>query len=608
MTISPVKTSKTKVAKKSPNPVDRESIKGFPAKAEAQRRGDKIYVYFSYTYSVEGKRYDERDHLGTVVNNEFVPNDYYLRLKPVKEKRPLENWKNETKRKREKERLNLNKKSAVVPSNKEAAKLDELPDFPRELCVGSTALMLKCLEEDGMIQDVGVTLNGNVTNTVNCINLGVLYAVTNQATYLGADESNLQKFIGWKGCLTSQRASELHCEIGSDSELPVRMGKRRVRHLEPGHLLALDGTRVNCQSDNISQAAIGKDKKGGFSSQINFSMLFNTTIGSTICYRSYSGNTHDSNTLEDFRRICTDFNLASTGAMILADRGYYSAEELIELDEAGFKYLLGAKTNLSWAKDLMANGDECFYRADHYLRNNRVYAKGMTATISAGAKSMDINAMLFRSPLREMDETDNFLDELDKYERKFRTGKDKISPAYARFYYDNKKKEPLIRNQKAIDDHCYGLGYFALVSNVVSMPQEALNCYSYRNDVEVYFRQQTKVMPSTRVHSDQTLNGQLFTMFIGASALTNLMYRMRQPNQNGEELRAKFTVPELVKKLQHIRLRQYPNGDVSLIDVSTSDKQIVSDLGFPGLFDDAKKVAQLMSAQHIAELIEKKAA
>ena len=60
-----------------------------------------------------------------------------------------------------------------------------------------------------------------------------------------------------------------------------------------GDLLALDGTRVDCSSDNISLAEVGKRKDGTYGKQLNFSVLFNATTGQCLSYRLYSGNCPD---------------------------------------------------------------------------------------------------------------------------------------------------------------------------------------------------------------------------------------------------------------------------------------------------------------------------
>ena len=78
---------------------DRSSVKGLPEGAQIQVIKDVPYVYFRYSWKDEtGKVKYARDYLGTVENGVFVPNDYYLRVRPTKAKRPSERWSTTTRK------------------------------------------------------------------------------------------------------------------------------------------------------------------------------------------------------------------------------------------------------------------------------------------------------------------------------------------------------------------------------------------------------------------------------------------------------------------------------------------------------------------------------
>ena len=70
---------KVKNTKESTRPV-REDIKGLPPHAQYQKQGKTLYVYFPYCFSINGKREQERDYIGTLSpdGREFRPNLYYV--------------------------------------------------------------------------------------------------------------------------------------------------------------------------------------------------------------------------------------------------------------------------------------------------------------------------------------------------------------------------------------------------------------------------------------------------------------------------------------------------------------------------------------------------
>ena len=64
---------------------DRSGVKGLPEGSNVQVIKEVPYVYFRYQWKDStGKVKYARDYLGTVEDGQFVPNDYYLRLRPTK--------------------------------------------------------------------------------------------------------------------------------------------------------------------------------------------------------------------------------------------------------------------------------------------------------------------------------------------------------------------------------------------------------------------------------------------------------------------------------------------------------------------------------------------
>ena len=109
-------TQKVKNAQESTRPV-REDIKGLPLHAQYQKQGKTWYVYFPYCFSINGKREQERDYIGTLSpdGREFRPNLYYVQNEPDFEHRPPERWKNPVMRQRALEKLNANKVESIAP-------------------------------------------------------------------------------------------------------------------------------------------------------------------------------------------------------------------------------------------------------------------------------------------------------------------------------------------------------------------------------------------------------------------------------------------------------------------------------------------------------------
>ena len=583
---------------KTTSKINKDDIKGLPDKAAIQTVRGKTYVFFAYCYNLDGKRFQERDYIGTVnANLEFVPNDYYIDHQPVRDKRPLRNWTNP--KKAEIERA----KAEAANASRSSRKSQPAETEPFERSAGATAVAVKILQETGLAKDVLDVLDGNAAEAIACLNIGMHAALTGRPTYLASEESYVQKFIG-SGCPDSQRASELHARLGRRDSLDMAIAKKRCARLGEDELLALDGTRLDCESDNIELSAQGKRKNGTYGRQINFSVLFNATRGEALSYRAYAGNFNDVCTLDDFRSIWREHGIAEKSPRLILDRGYFSQDQLVRLDRDGFKFLVGAKTTLNCVKDVIEGRNHEFYEMDALIRGRPFYGVHEDCLLRTASGTASVRFHVYRNPNSEMAETEALLDELDQLESCWDNGSeltDRQKALLEAFYIAPTAGKPLARSKAAVREHCYTLGFFAMAGNEKRSCKQALDDYDYRNEVEVFFREHMGRQRTTRVHSMETLAGSLFTTFIGTSVVTNLLHRMRERVGVSGALRMNYSVPLLVKTLQKVHLIKAADGSVRLTNVTSRERDIVERLGFPGLFDSAEALDKLLSASGVFE-------
>lgn len=604
---------KVKNTQESTRPV-REDIKGLPPHAQYQKQGKTWYVYFPYCFSINGKREQERDYIGTLSpdGREFCPNLYYVQNEPDFEHRPPERWKNPVMRQRALDKLNANKVESIADD----VVLDPEIDCDQQLSVGATAICASILYSNGMLENVGVVLDNKPELTMACVNLAMHSAITTDKTYLADKESTQQKFIGY-GCLSSPRASEFFQNIGNEQTLSLKMARACASHLEDGEILALDGTRIDCNSENISLAAVGKRKDGSYGPQINVSLMINVKDGSLICYRAYAGNVSDIRTLDDLRKLWTDIGIYAKSPLILMDRGNPNQDEFANLDRDGYRFLIGAKTSMKIVRDVIDQKNSDFYDQQAYLRQQRCYGVKSETVIASDGHRMTVHSYVFRSPNKEMTETDELLDRLDAFEKAWPRKKENALSQVDKKnleFFDVTSEGDLVLDEARVSYECYGLGYFGLVGNVDISLMDALTKYRQRNEVEVAFKLMFQhLLTSTRVHSSAALDGLLMTTFVGLSILTYLRTKMHGtiPNElarNPEHVSAinnLWTIQEMLKDLRRIKLAYSKSGKPRLLNVVKRDRDLAEALGFPGLFDSAENVAKLLSGSHLLETLKK---
>ena len=581
---------------------DKSMIKGLPEGAETQKIRGRLYVYFAYSFNVDGTKFQERDYIGKVVDGAFVPNAYYIDHKPDRLNRPLDRWKNPVKKERERQKaeiLKIQKEESKVPGK------DFEDGEEYNLSVGATAILMKVLDESSMARDVGKALDGDVRQTVDALNVAMHSALTNKANYMAKDASCDKKFIG-KGCPSSQRISELHAAIGSRPQVEKELAKARCGHLPRGQLLALDGTRVDCNSEGISYGAKGKKKDGTYGRQINFSVLVNASNGQCLGYRIFAGNVPDTLTVEDFRHLWDEFGIAESEPVIIMGRGYYDEEDLTLLSNDGIGFIVGAKSNLDCVKEVVSERNNDFRDVRYQLSYRKCHGVSSTYTIRTRDLTSPCNLFVYHSQQKEYDEGEDFLKKLKDVEAKWRENPDidAIPKGLRGFYIKPENGSLLVRNDDRIVEHCRSLGYFAFASNRITDVAQCYDYYEFRNEVELYFKGSKACgFKSTHVQSDVALGGYAFTAFLATSIIFDVMHRMRGNIPGTESLREKYTIKEMLSTMMKVRLVRRKNGEVYLTNVTRREKKIAADLGFAGLFDSAEDVEKLLSAAYVSECL-----
>lgn len=608
----------------------KDEIAGLPEGAAVQGKDDAPtrYAYFGYNFrTAEGKLKQERDYLGIVKNNVFIPNLYYETFHPVKYPRDPSRWKDRDRRARaEKEALEAQqvqqaaaeKAAAEQKATEEKQKADseKYHDFNLPVnggrCVGLTAVAIAFLYKNSMIEYLQRFVLKDVDDVINVVNLAVFYAATAKATYLAEAESKVQQFVG-SGCLSSPRTSEFFERIGINLDLSTKITAARIRHLKPGSLLAFDGTRIDCHSQQIGLAAVGKTKDGLFDSQINFSMLVDAKEGSPVGYRTFAGNINDLSTMSDFRTIWNDCGLKEADATIVMDRGYFSEAELFKFNADGLKFLVGAKTNLSKIHKVITDRNCDFYEAKGYIRHRGCYGVKEDYNVKKEGASATFHSYTFRNPVREATETDEFLDALDLVEKHWIANKmTTVDRGLLNYFINPTPGEPLCRDKELVDEDSHLFGFFSMVGNIDESLDKILDKYEQRNEVEVLFKLMFgHLLKTTRVQTSQALEALLLTVFVGMALLISLRTKMLRTDtpkeiatQRGTEpskLADLFTISEVFSQLQHVMMSKDAQGNLRLLNVTKKDKALVKALGFGGLFDNPENVAKMLSPTYMRE-------
>jgi transposase len=387
--------------------------------------------------------------------------------------------------------------------------------------------------------------------------------------------------------LPSQRSSELFQSISEDARMAffTKQGRRRMGQ----EFWAFDITSISSYSEALSQVKKGRNKEHDRLPQINLALLFGEQSGLPFYYRKLPGNISDVKTV---RALMGEFDaMGYKKTNILLDRGFYSRENINHLFTHHQKFIIGVKLSLNFVRNALEAERDTLgvwsnlhpdfgvygimhaitwdyervrpYKKDVVKETRRAYLHLFYDPEKAASDQLAMNDRL--SALHE---------ELLNGERKSYHEKD-----YERYFTVRETPKRGIRVEpkedamaKSARDH----GYYALLSNTVKDPFEALSLYRSKDIVEKGFGnlKDRLSLRRMRVSSELSLNGKLFVQFI---ALIYLSYVKKRMQEGG--LFKKWTLQGLLDELDTIERFEAPGHGRITGEVTKKQDAIYETMG-----------------------------
>lgn len=139
--------------------------------------------------------------------------------------------------------------------------------------------------------------------------------------------------------LSASRMSGLMREIGAKRNNIVEFFKE---FMIANDNIIFDGTDLLCNSKNMDISKLSKSKKNTFDYIANIMMAFSTELQLPIYYRIIPGNIKD---IKAFKLSIQEAKMKQ--AVVIADKGFYSKENLISLKSEELSFIIPLKRNNS---------------------------------------------------------------------------------------------------------------------------------------------------------------------------------------------------------------------------------------------------------------------
>ena len=416
------------------------------------------------------------------------------------------------------------------------------------------------------------------------------------AYYLILEENNsLSRFSHWQKLhihpygrdIPSQRSSELFQSIDEEGRMSFfkRQGKRRIEQ----EYWAFDTTSISSYSDALNQVKKGNNKEHDRLPQINLALLFGEQSGLPFYYRKLPGNISDVKTV---KQLVKEFDIIGCKKIkIILDRGFYSQNNINALYKNHQKFIIGVKLGLQYVKTILDGERENLKLWSNLQTQFGAY--GICRTIEWDYEQErpykgDIlrgkrraYLLLFYNPEKAAKDQADMNDYLTGLYNDLKEGRhrDYCAKDYNKFFEVTetpKRGRKIKPKEHAMLEAAKNYGYFALLSNEVKDPYEALSLYRSKDVVEKAFGNLKERLNFRRmqVSSELSLNGKLFVEFVALIYLSYVKKKMQDAN-----LFEKWTLQGLLDELDTIELFEAPEHGRILGEVTKKQVEIFHALG-----------------------------
>jgi transposase len=406
--------------------------------------------------------------------------------------------------------------------------------------------------------------------------------------------SGFYRFNNWaklyyhptKQNIDSQRISELVSNISENQKLSYF--KNQIKRRLEDEYLAYDTTSISSYSKQIKQTKFGHNKECKKLPQINLALIIGEKTSIPVYYRILPGNITDVSTIN---KLINDIKYLNIDNVILVmDRGFFSKQNIIDLNDNGYKFVIGAIKHHKFVSNSIQSVSDIICHTNNFCPGWDLYLCTKNTFITLDKKINNFNISnnkrirlfmhIFYDPTRAMNEKKDFDNDLkiaisNLSQKSCNDYENNLINKFC--FYDTVKDNiyELKYNDNAIREYISKFGYFVLSSNYVNNGIEALSIYRNKDIVEKAFHnlKDRLNLRTTGVHSDLNLSGTIFIQFIGLALLFYIHNKMKINN-----MYKNMTLDKLLDELRIITRYDYNDNQFHYSEITQKQKDIFKSL------------------------------
>lgn len=300
------------------------------------------------------------------------------------------------------------------------------------------------------------------------------------------------------------------------------------------HFILMDSTHIVSQSENLAINAPGYNPDLNFDKQIRLMYMFSAELKQPVYYRLLNGNLSDVSTLA----LCVK-ELALQDVIFIADKGFYSADNVEFLSSNHFQYIIPIKRNNSVIDYSHLINGNLKKKCDYFQYQNR-------AVWYYQYEKDGKNLITFLNDRLRVEEEDSYLARIKTHPEEY-------------------TKEDFLKK-------LHTFGTFTIAYNVDKKltAQQIYEIYKKRNEIEIMFDSYKNFLKADQMYMQNryVLEGWLFCNFIAMIAYYKLFEKLRAAG-----LLAKISpkdIIELGKSIHKIKV----NGEWVTTEIPQKNRNI----------------------------------
>jgi transposase len=376
--------------------------------------------------------------------------------------------------------------------------------------------------------------------------------------------------------IPSQRSSDFFASITEEArEHFFRLQGRRRTEQE---YWAYDTTTLSSYSECLKQVKYGMNKEHDPLAQMNLALLFGEQSNLPFYYRKLPGNISDVQTVKNLLADMDFF--ACKKIKLVMDRGFYSEANINDMYQHHLKFLIGVKVTLKYVQAELEAARPQLRNWENFHPDYNLYVHSVPITwkyaqrrpykgdVLEGERRAYLH--LYFNKEKETEDAYKLNRLLTQLKEELESGK--RDPTHEKSYakYFDVKSTPkrgtvVSPKQEAIDAAAKNYGYFALLSNEIKDPIEALDVYRNKDVIEKAFGNLKERLNFRRleVSSERSLDGKLFVEFVALIYLSHIKKVMQE-----KKLFQRYTMQGLLDELDVIDCYELPEHDLRFGEIT----------------------------------------